>query len=77
MTCRETVRSQWSVVVRSPWSVVRGCCYARPFGPIAVFDYGPRTTDHGLRTIMKIRRTETGFLLILDVGDEVIASLKK
>ena len=26
---------------------------------------------------MKIRRNETGFLVVLDVGDEVIASLKK
>jgi uncharacterized protein len=26
---------------------------------------------------MKVKRTETGFILILDVGDEVIASLKK
>lgn len=26
---------------------------------------------------MKVRRTETGFLVVLDVGDEVIASLRK
>lgn len=26
---------------------------------------------------MKVRRNETGFLVVLDVGDEVIASLKK
>lgn len=26
---------------------------------------------------MKVKRTETGFLLVLDVGDEVIDSLKK
>jgi predicted DNA-binding protein with PD1-like motif len=26
---------------------------------------------------MKIRRNETGFLMVLDVGDEMIASLKK
>ena len=26
---------------------------------------------------MKIKRTESGFLLVLDVGDEIIASLKK
>jgi predicted DNA-binding protein with PD1-like motif len=26
---------------------------------------------------MKVKRTESGFILILDVGDEVIASLKK
>lgn len=26
---------------------------------------------------MKVKRTETGFLLVLDVGDEIIASLNK
>ena len=26
---------------------------------------------------MKVKRTETGFILVLDIGDEVIASLKK
>ena len=26
---------------------------------------------------MKVKRTETGFLLVLDIGDEVIASLKQ
>ena len=26
---------------------------------------------------MKVKRTETGFLLVLDLGDEIIASLKK
>jgi len=26
---------------------------------------------------MKVRRNETGFLVVLDVGDEIIASLKK
>src|SRR6185369_7108230 len=39
----------------------------------------PSTTDHRPPTTvpMKVRRNETGFLVVLDVGDEVIASLKK
>src|SRR6185295_2823126 len=80
--CREgqwAVRSRQLAVGRGSWqgAVIDACLLPTATCPLPTAHCPLPTAHCPLPTIMKVKRTEDGFLVVLDAGDEIIESLKE